>query len=142
MPEMDEGGFTLDYWTPAGASLAETNRMVLRMEQITKAIPEVEGASRRTGLELGLAAVTEANRGDILVKLRKDRKRAIDDVMEDVRAKVNAEEPAVRVEFVQVLQDMIGDITSEHEPIKSKLFLEITALLAGRRTNTATSISK
>jgi len=129
MPEMDEGGFTLDYWTPAGASLAETNRMVLRMEQITKAIPEVEGASRRTGLELGLAAVTEANRGDILVKLKKDRKRAIDDVMEDVRAKVNAEEPAVRVEFVQVLQDMIGDLTSEPEPIQIKLFSQNAALL-------------
>src|SRR2546422_3199019 len=61
MPEMDEGGFTLDYWTPAGASLAETNRMVLRMEQITKAIPEVEGASRRTGLELGLAEIGRAH---------------------------------------------------------------------------------
>src|SRR5437879_12703611 len=51
MPEMDEGGFTLDYWTPAGASLAETNRMVLRMEQITNAIPEVGGPAQRTGLD-------------------------------------------------------------------------------------------
>ena len=110
MPEMDEGGFTLDYWTPAGSSLAETNRMVSRMEQILSATPEVESTSRRTGLELGLAAVTEANRGDILVKLKKDRSRAIDDVIEDVRAKVTAQEPAVRVEFVQVLQDMIGDL--------------------------------
>src|SRR6266567_2634473 len=142
MPEMDEGGFTLDYWTPAGASLAETNRMVLRMEQITKAIPEVEGASRRTGLELGLAAVTEANRGDILVKLRKDRKRAIDDVMEDVRAKVNAEEPAVRVEFVQVLQDMIGDLTSEPEPIQIKLFSQNAALLESWAPKVAAAIRK
>src|SRR5882724_1925591 len=142
MPEMDEGGFTLDYWTPAGASLAETNRMVLRMEQITKAIPEVEGASRRTGLELGLAAVTEANRGDILVKLKKDRKRAIDDVMEDVRAKVNAEEPAVRVEFVQVLQDMIGDLTSEPEPIQIKLFSQNAALLDTGAPKVAGAIRK
>ena len=142
MPEMDEGGFTLDYWTPAGASLAETNRMVLRMEQITKAIPEVEGASRRTGLELGLAAVTEANRGDILVKLKKDRKRAIDDVMEDVRAKVNAEEPAVRVEFVQVLQDMIGDLTSEPEPIQIKLFSQNAALLESWAPKVAAAIRK
>ena len=142
MPEMDEGGFTLDYWTPAGASLAETNRMVLRMEQITKAIPEVEGASRRTGLELGLAAVTEANRGDILVKLKKDRKRAIDDVMEDVRAKVNADEPAVRVEFVQVLQDMIGDLTSEPEPIQIKLFSQNAALLETWAPKVASAIRK
>ena len=98
MPEMDEGGFTLDYWTPAGSSLAETNRMVTAMEQILNTIPEVESTSRRTGLELGLAAVTEANRGDILVKLKKDRSRAIDDVIEDVRTKVATHEPAVRVD--------------------------------------------
>ena len=66
LPEMDEGGFTLDYWTPAGSSLAETNRMISRIEGIVNSIPEVESSSRRTGLELGLAAVTEANRGDIL----------------------------------------------------------------------------
>ena len=71
LPEMDEGGFTLDYWTPAGSSLRETDRMVTRMEQILNSVPEVESTSRRTGLELGLAAVTEANRGDILVKLKK-----------------------------------------------------------------------
>jgi CzcA family heavy metal efflux pump len=122
MPEMDEGGFTLDYWTPAGASLSETNRMILHIEQIIKSIPEVESTSRRTGLELGLAAVTEANRGDILVKLKQDRKRDIDEVMDDIRQQVETQEPAVRSEFVQVLQDMIGDLTSEPEPIQVKLF--------------------
>src|SRR5260370_5429 len=79
LPEMDEGDFTLDYWTPAGSSLSETNRMVLHIEQIVKSVPEVESSSRRTGAELGPAAVTEANRGDILVKLKKNRKRGIDD---------------------------------------------------------------
>jgi len=130
MPEMDEGGFTLDYWTPAGTSLAETNRMLTHMEQILNTVPEVENTSRRTGLELGLAAVTEANRGDILVKLKKDRKRGIDNVMEDVRSQVKMQEPAVRIEFVQVLQDMIGDLTSEPEPIQIKLFSQDPALLA------------
>ena len=117
LPEMDEGGFTLDYWTPAGASLSETNRMILHIEQIVKSIPEVESTSRRTGSELGLAAVTEANRGDVLVKLKQKRSRAIDDIMEDIRQQVNAQEPAVRTEFVQVLQDMIGDLTGEPEPV-------------------------
>ena len=64
---MDEGDFTLDFWTPAGSSLSETNRMVLHIEQIINTVPEVESSSRRTGAELGPAAVTEANRGDILV---------------------------------------------------------------------------
>jgi CzcA family heavy metal efflux pump len=129
LPEMDEGGFTLDYWTPAGASLSETNRMILHIEQIVKSIPDVESTSRRTGAELGLAAVTEANRGDVLVKLKQKRSRAIDDIMEDIRQQVNAQEPAVRTEFIQVLQDMIGDLTGEPEPVTIKLFAQDPALL-------------
>ena len=129
MPEMDEGGFTLDYWTPAGASLSETNRMVLHMEQIVKAVPEVESTSRRTGSELGLAAVTEANRGDILVKLKQGRKRDIEEIMDDIRQQVKVQEPAVRTEFVQVLQDMIGDLTGEPEPIVVKLFSQDSSVL-------------
>jgi len=142
MPEMDEGGFTLDYWTPAGSSLAETDRMVSHMEQILGSVPEVESTSRRTGLELGLASVTEANRGDILVKLKKDRSRSIDDVIEDVRAKVAAQEPAVQVEFVQVLQDMIGDLTSEPEPVQIKLFSQDPALLEAWAPKVADAIGK
>jgi len=142
MPEMDEGGFTLDYWTPAGTSLAETNRMVTAMERILNSIPEVESTSRRTGMELGLAAVTEANRGDILVKLKKDRSRDIDEVMEEVRAKVASQEPAVRAEFVQVLQDMIGDLTSEPEPVQIKLFSQDPALLEAWAPKVAEAIGK
>jgi CzcA family heavy metal efflux pump len=142
MPAMDEGGFTLDYWTPAGSSLSETDRMVRHMEEIVKAVPEVESSSRRTGMELGLAAVTEANRGDILVKLKKERKRDIDDVIAEIRSKVNAEEPAARIEFVQVLQDMIGDLTSEPEPIQIKLFAQDPALLSTWAPKVADAIRK
>jgi CzcA family heavy metal efflux pump len=142
MPEMDEGGFTLDYWTPAGSSLTETDRMVSAMEKILAATPEVESSSRRTGLELGLAAVTEANRGDILVKLKKNRSRSIDDVIEDVRAQVAAREPAVRVEFVQVLQDMIGDLTSAPEPVEIKLFSQDPAVLEAWAPKVAATIGK
>jgi multidrug efflux pump subunit AcrB len=142
MPEMDEGGFTLDYWTPAGASLAETNRMISHIEDIVKEVPEVESTSRRTGLELGLAAVTEANRGDILVKLKQKRSRDIDEVMEEIRQKVQAQEPAVVVEFVQVLQDMIGDLTSEPEPIQIKLFSQNPDELRSWAPKVADSIRK
>ena len=142
MPEMDEGGFTLDYLTPPGSGLAETNRMVTHMEQILSRIPEVESTSRRTGMELGLAAVTEANRGDILVKLKKDRSRDIDEIISEVRDKVNAQEPAVRTEFVQVLQDMIGDLTSEPEPVQIKLFSQDPALLETWAPRVAGSIRK
>ncbi len=71
---MDEGGFILDYLTPPGSSLAESNRILLRIEKILRSTPEVETTSRRTGLQLGLAAVTEANSGDFTVKLKSKSK--------------------------------------------------------------------
>jgi multidrug efflux pump subunit AcrB len=122
LPEMDEGGFVLDYIMPAGSSLAETNRVVGHVEQMLREVPEVESTSRRTGLQLGLAAVTEANTGDILVKLKAKRDRDIEEIMADVRADIKKEEPALDVDFVQVLQDMIGDLTSAPQPIQIKLF--------------------
>jgi multidrug efflux pump subunit AcrB len=122
LPEMDEGGFVIDYIMPAGSSLAETNRVVSHVEQMLRELPEVESTSRRTGLQLGLAAVTESNTGDILVKLKAKRDRGIDDIMSDVRADIKKEEPALDVDFIQVLQDMIGDLTSAPQPIEIKLF--------------------
>ncbi|HUA14691.1 MAG TPA: efflux RND transporter permease subunit [Verrucomicrobiae bacterium] len=129
LPEMDEGGFVLDYIMPAGSSLAETNRVVSHVERILSDIPEVESTSRRTGLQLGLAAVTEANTGDILVKLKQKRSRGVEEIIDEVRAKVNRQEPVLDVEFAQVLQDLIDDLTSAPEPIEIKLFSQDPALL-------------
>jgi multidrug efflux pump subunit AcrB len=122
LPAMDEGGFVIDYIMPAGSSLAETNRVVGHVEQMLRETPEVESTSRRTGLQLGLAAVTEANTGDVLVKLKAKRDRDVEEVMAEVRAKIKQEEPALDLDFIQVLQDMIGDLTSAPEPIQIKLF--------------------
>ncbi|MCU1314473.1 MAG: acriflavin resistance protein [Acidobacteriaceae bacterium] len=129
LPEMDEGGFVLDYIMPAGSSLAETNRVLLHVEKILRDTPEVESTSRRTGLQMGLAAVTEANSGDFTVKLKKKRDRAIDEVIADVRGEVKQTEPELDVEFIQVLQDMIGDLSNSPEPIQIKFFSVDTALL-------------
>jgi multidrug efflux pump subunit AcrB len=122
LPHMDEGGFILDYVMPPGSSLQETNRVVTHVENIIKSVPEVENTSRRTGLQLGLAAVTEPNTGDIAVKLKDKRSRPIDDIIADVRGKVTTEEPALDVEFTQVLQDMISDLTGAPQPVVVQLF--------------------
>ncbi|PYT93611.1 MAG: AcrB/AcrD/AcrF family protein [Acidobacteria bacterium] len=140
LPAMDEGGFILDYWTPSGSSLAESNRILLHIEEIVKSQPEVENTSRRTGLELGLSAVTEANRGDFTVKLKRDRKRGIEEIMNDIRKEIEQTEPATKVEFVQVLQDMIGDLTSQPEPIVIRLFSPDPKLLAGAAPRVAEAI--
>jgi len=129
LPEMDEGGFIFDYIMPAGSSLDETNRVITSVEQILRSTPEVESTSRRTGLQLGLAAVTEANIGDIAVKLKRDRSRPSDEVIAEVREKVHAQFPWLDIEIIQLLQDMIGDLTSVPEPIAIKLFAQDPALL-------------
>ena len=142
LPAMDEGGFILDYYTPPGSSLAESDRILQHIEEIIRSQPEVENTSRRTGLQLGLAAVTEANRGDFTVKLKKGRRRDIDDIISDIRSEIKKTEPSADIEFVQVLQDMIGDLTSQPEPVVIKLFSPDGKLLNATAPRVAEAIQK
>ncbi len=142
LPEMDEGGFILDYTMPAGSSLAETNRVLEHVERILEATAEVETTSRRTGLQMGLAAVTEANTGDFTVKLKSKRSRSVDEVMADIRAQVKSTEPELDVEFIQVLQDNINDLSNAPEPIQIKLYSDDAALLAQLGPRIADAIGK
>jgi len=121
MPEMDEGGFVIDYITPWGTSLEETDRMMLEAERILRATPEVEGYSRRTGARLALA-IAEPNTGDFLVKLRADRNRGTEEVKQELRRKFNAAIPGAEWEFPGILGDLIGDLTWSPDPVEVKLF--------------------
>ena len=142
LPEMDEGGFILDYIMPAGSSLTETNRVLEHVERILHSMPEVETTSRRTGLQMGLAAVTEANSGDMTVKLKSKRDRGIDEIIADARAQIRKTQPVLDVEFTQVLQDMIDDLSNAPEPIQIKVFANDPALLANLGPRIGDAISK
>ncbi|HEX2779240.1 MAG TPA: efflux RND transporter permease subunit [Gemmatimonadaceae bacterium] len=123
LPEMDEGAFVVDYVTPGGTALAETDREVHVVESILAAEPEITGTSRRTGAELGLFA-TAQNTGDIVARLRpaSDRERSSFEVIDDVRAKTEAALPRLRIEFVQILSDVINDLAGAAKPVEVKLF--------------------
>ena len=123
LPEMDEGGLVIDYLTPPGTSLSETDSLVRQMESKVEGLPEKYAYSRRTGAELGLFA-TEQNKGDILVKLkpRSQRKRDIEEVITDLRTQITKSIAGVDIEFVQILQDMLGDLEGSPEPIEVKVF--------------------
>jgi CzcA family heavy metal efflux pump len=142
LPAMDEGGFILDYIMPAGSSLEETNRVTSEVEKILHETPEVENTSRRTGLQLGLATVTEANTGDFTVRLKTKRKHTIDEVIAGLREELAKWEPMLQVEFIQLLQDMIGDLTSAPEPIVIKMFSENPDLLKQWAPQVADAIKK
>lgn len=147
LPEMDEGGFVLDYLTPPGTSLQQTDAIVRGIETKVAAIPEVAAFSRRTGAELGLYA-TEQNKGDILVKLkpRSQRRRGTEEIIDDLRAQIAKTTPGITVEFAQLLQDMIGDLEGTPEPIEVKLFgndmatLESVANVVGPQIQTIPGI--
>jgi multidrug efflux pump subunit AcrB len=118
---MDEGTFVLDYATPPGTSLDETDRILMKVERMLMSIPEVESYSRRTGTQMGFF-LTELNTGDFLVKLKAARTRPIADVIADVRERINATEPSLRVDFGQLMMDVIGDLTNNPSPIEIKIF--------------------
>ncbi|MEA2173596.1 MAG: hypothetical protein QOD00_1188 [Blastocatellia bacterium] len=141
LPEFDEGAFVLDYTAPAGASLAETDRMLKHVEALLKETPEVESYSRRTGLQLGLS-ITEPNTGDFLVKLKDVRSRSTVEVTDELRTKILTAEPMLRPEFVGILSDLIGDLISSPEPIEIKLFSEDTAALHAKASEIETAIQK
>ena len=123
LPEMDEGGYVIDYWTPPGASLSETDRMVKRIEAVLEKTPEIAAFTRRTGTEMGMFA-TEQNRGDILVRLkpRSQRDKRVEDVISEQREQFAREMSGMTIEFVQILQDMLGDLQGTPEPVEVKLF--------------------
>ncbi len=123
LPSFDESAFVLDYHSPPGTSLAETDKMLRHVEQILQDTPEIESYARRTGLQIGLS-ITEPNRGDYMIKLKPNHKRKTAEVIDDVRQKIEASEPALQVEFVGILLDLIGDLTSSPAPIEIRLFGE------------------
>ena len=112
------------------------------MEALLKSVPEIENTSRRTGLELGLAQVTEAHRGDMTIKLKTDRTRSSDEIIDELRDKIDVQFPLLKVEFPQLLSDMIGDLTSSPEPIEVKLFSQDPAVLREWAPKLAASMRK
>jgi CzcA family heavy metal efflux pump len=130
LPEMDEGSIILDYWTPPGTSLTDTDKMLGEVETIVMKLPDVSAYSRRTGTELGFF-VTEPNRGDYVIRLKPPGKRRdVDEIIEDLRKKIAAEFPAIRTDFGQLLEDNIGDLTGGvPQPIDIKIYGDDQALL-------------
>ncbi|MBN8853463.1 MAG: acriflavine resistance protein B [Sphingobacteriales bacterium 50-39] len=121
LPEVDEGSIVLDYSSPPGTSLEETDRMLREVEKIIVKTPEVEAYSRRTGTQMGFF-ITEPNKGDYLIHLKNDRSRSTEDVISDLRKHIEATQPALRIEFGQVIMDMLGDLMSSVEPVEIKIF--------------------
>lgn len=141
MPHMDEGGFILDYISAPGTSLAETNRLLTKAEAIIRANPYVDTYSRRTGLQLG-GGLTEANTGDFFIRLKDNHRPPIDEVMDQIRTKIEAQVPGLDIDLAQLMEDLIGDLTSAPQPIEIKLFGDDPATLDAAAKKVAAQIGK
>lgn len=141
MPHMDEGAFVMDFLSPPGTSLNETNRMLMHVEKIIMSVPEVASYSRREGTQLGFY-ITEPNNGDFLIRLKKNRKRSVFQIMDELRRRIEASEPALQIDFGQAMQDLIGDLTNSPAPIQIKLFGPSESVLKPKARQVADLISK
>ncbi|MBE9601967.1 efflux RND transporter permease subunit [Pedobacter sp. MC2016-24] len=121
LPEMDEGSIVLDYNTPAGTSLEETDRVLKAVEKKLVKIPQVQAYSRRTGTQMGFF-ITEPNSGDYLIQLKQNRARTTEQVTQEIRAMIESTQPSLKVDFGQVIGDMLGDLMSSTQPIEIKIF--------------------
>ena len=141
MPAMDEGGFIIDYLARPGTSLTETARLLRQVEAILRETPEVETYSRRTGLQLG-GGITEASEGDFFVRLKAPPRRNIEAVMDDVRGKVERTVPGLEIEMLQLMEDVIGDLTAVPQPIEVKLYSDDGKLLSDLAPRVAAAVEK
>lgn len=141
MPRMDEGGFIFDFRSAPGTSLTETDRLLSQVERIVQSMPEVDHYSRRVGLQLG-GGITEANEGDMFIRLKTGNRRPIEDVMSDLRQRVQASVPGLEVETAQLMEDLIGDLISNPQPIEIKVYGADRATLQASAATIATAIGK
>lgn len=141
MPRMDEGGFILDYLSPPGTSLEETNRLLRQVEVIIRANPYVDTYSRRTGLQLG-GGITEANEGDFFVRLKNGSRPSTEQVMTQIRTQVEQKVPGLDIELSQLMQDLIGDLVAAPQPIEIQLYSDKTQQLDATARKVAKAIGK
>jgi len=141
LPEMDEGSIVMDYSSPPGTSLEETDRMLKEVEKIIVKVPEVQAYSRRTGTQMGFF-ITEPNTGDYLIQLKTDRTKSTDEVTSDIRKQIEATQPALRVDFGQVIGDMLGDLMTSVQPVELKIFGDNPQTLQDLSKQVANVISK
>ena len=141
MPSIDEGGFVLDYRSRPGTALSETDRLLRQVEAIIQQTPDVRTFSRRTGTGLG-GGLSEANTGDFFIRLKASGRRPVDEVMKEIRTKVESQVPGLSVEMAQLMEDLIGDLTAVPQPVEIKLFSDNPARLATLADDIAGRLAK
>lgn len=122
LPDLDEGSIVLDYISPPGTSIEQTDQLCKEMEKIIIKQPEVESYTRRTGIHMAFKG-DPSNIGDYSIQLKKSRTKTTEEVISELRKKLLAAVPAMQeISFGQRISDLLGDLMSTPKPIEIKIF--------------------
>jgi multidrug efflux pump subunit AcrB len=142
LPDLDEGGFVLDYLTAPGTSLTETERETGEIETILRNDPAVASFSLRAGAGFG-GDLAESNNGDFVIRLIPlARRPSVDVVMGRISDAITAHVPGVEIDPHQLIGDEIGDLTGVPQPIEIKLAAADPAALGPAALRVADAISR
>ncbi len=139
LPEWDEGTIVHDYMAPPGSSIEGTKSMLSSIAEYIMTIPEVDSYSLRTGRSLAHPR-THANDGDFVISLKKGHKRSSFEIMDDIRAFDESQEPRLEPELFQVLPDRLNDLGGEIAPINIKVFGQNIELIQETATEIADAL--
>ena len=118
LPELDEGQLQIDYLMPVGTTLQASDVVGTRIEQIVMHDPAVLSVVRVTGEDPNGFSPIQVREGKLRIRLRpQDRRDPYEVVADRLRSQVSSAIPAATVEFTQLLEEVLGDLSGSVRPI-------------------------
>ncbi|QZT38978.1 efflux RND transporter permease subunit [Halosquirtibacter xylanolyticus] len=121
LPDLDEGSIVLDYYSPPGTSVQETDRLCRQMETIIMSNDQIATYSRRTGMKMSIRTVPP-NFGDYSIQLKSGHEKTTEEVINELRRDISLSVPILKISFGQRIADLLGDLMSTSEPVEVKIF--------------------
>ncbi len=120
LPDLDEGQLQIDYRMPVGTTLAASDAAATRMEQLVLADPAVSSVVRLTGIDPNGFSPIAVREGKLRIRLRPEAERApYRTVIDRLRTTLSAAVPASDLEFTQLLEEVLGDLTDRSPAARS-----------------------
>lgn len=122
LPKLDEGQFEIAYTMPVGTSLTASDAAATKLENVIMQDPAVATVARWTALDTNGYSPTPQNAGVFRIVLKPGRQRAgYEAISTRLHDAMGAAVPAARLDFRQILEDMINDVSGAPAPLEVSL---------------------
>lgn len=122
LPKLDEGQFEITYRMPVGTTLAASDAAATAMENVVRQDPAVVSEGRLTGIDSNGFTPTPQSGGLIRVKLKpRSLRSGYEEISARLRDQLNGAVPAAQLDFHQILEDIINDLSGAPAPIEIEL---------------------